>query len=138
MPETCTGKLRFESTSTGSPVSRLSWQVPGSLGNCHAGTWLSTNGSLSDSEISWLSAVTSWNPVKTPGEIQLAKANIQRDSFGTPESVKNVWNPRVQQAPTPPSGLREKRKVLGNSAMLSALVLNRPALISLATMLEIC
>src|SRR6185437_12900483 len=138
MPETCIGKLGFESTSTGSPVSRLSWQVPGSVGNCHAGTWLSTKGSLSDSEISWLRAVTSWNPLKTPGEIQLAKANIQRDSFGTAELVKKVWKPRVQQAPTPPVVFRENRKVLGKSAMFSALVLNRPALISFVTMLEIC
>src|SRR5438270_1549900 len=136
-PETRTGKLGFVSTSTGSPVSRLSWQVPGSVGNCHAGTWLLTEGSLSDSEISWLSAVTSWKPVKTPGEIQLAKANIHRDSFGTPESVRNVWNPRVQQLPMPPSALREKRKALGKSAMFSAPVVKRPALISFATILQI-
>ena len=41
------------------------------------------------SEISWLSAVTSWKRVKTPGEIQLAKANSSV-ILGTPESVKNV------------------------------------------------
>src|SRR6266571_3789957 len=68
LPETFTGNIGLERTSTGSPVSRLSWQVPGSVGNCHAGTRLLTNGSLSASEISWLSAVTSWNPLKTPDE----------------------------------------------------------------------
>src|ERR1700737_2950785 len=80
-PATRTGNMGFESTSTGSPVSRLFWHVLDWLGYCQAGTRLSTNGSLRDSEISWLSAVTSWNPLNTPGEVQLAKAKIQRDSF---------------------------------------------------------
>src|SRR6476646_1904946 len=138
MAETRTGNMGLDRTSTGSPVSRSFWHLLGCVGYCHAGTRLSTNGSLSDSEISWLSAVTSWNPLKTPGEIQLANANTQRDSFGAPESVKNVWKPKTQQLPTPPSALREKMKVLGNSAMFNALVEKRPALISFATILKIC
>src|SRR5947209_8295901 len=102
-----TETVPFCSTSTGSPVSRLSWQVPGSPGNIHAGTALFRNGSLKDSEISWLRAVTSSNPApKSPGEIQLAKANTQRLS-GLPPSVKYVWKPSVQQPPIPPDLLNE-------------------------------
>src|SRR5579859_891528 len=137
LPETFTGNIGLERTSTGSPVSRLSWQVPGSLGYCQAGTRLLTNGSLIASEISWLSAVTSWKPLKTPGEIQLAKAKTQRDSVGA-ASVKNVWKPSTQQSPTPPALFSEKRNVLGKSATLSAPVVNRPALISFTTTLKIC
>src|SRR6476646_9644442 len=107
MAETRTGTMGLDRTSTGSPVSRSSWHLPGCVGYCHAGTRLSTNGSLSDSEISWLSAVTSWNPLKTPGETQLANANSQRDSFGAAPSVKKVWKPKTQQSPTPPELLVE-------------------------------
>src|SRR6185312_2829796 len=130
-----TGKMGFASTSTGSPVSRSSWHVPGSPGNCQAGTRLLTKGSLKASDTSWLRAVMSWKPpLNTPGEIQLAKAKIQRDSLGLPLFVKNVWKPSTQHAPMPPVLFTEYRNVFGNKAMFIALVVNRPALIWFTTM----
>src|SRR5215472_18643993 len=102
-------------TSTGSPVSRLDWQLL-STGNCQLGVRLVNNGSLKDSEISWERAVTSTNPPMTPGEVQLANAKTQMFSGVVVGSKKKVWKPMMQQFEKLPKLSMENRKVLGNRA----------------------